>query len=73
MNTEEFVEANINEIDLLKNDPNISSETKSAIQNMQSIFLGDFENIRKSFNNSDCEGKSYAITGNEWLINRQTP
>lgn len=66
-----IVEANINEIVLLKNDPNISSETKSAIQNMQSIFLGDFENIRKSIYNSGLRGESYAITGNEW-INKST-
>jgi methyl-accepting chemotaxis protein len=66
-----IVEANINEIVLLKNDPNISSETKSAIQNMQSIFLGDFENIRKSVYNSGLRGESYAITGNEW-INKST-
>lgn len=66
-----IVEANINEIVLLKNDPNISSETKSAIQNMQSIFLGDFENIRKSIYNSGLRGESYTITGNEW-INKST-
>lgn len=66
-----IVEANFNEIVLLKNDPNISSETKSVIQNMQSIFLGDFENIRKSIYNSGLRGESYAITGNEW-INKST-
>jgi methyl-accepting chemotaxis protein len=68
MNYRGIVEANIDEIINLKNDPNTSQEIKNAIENMQSIFLDDFQNVRQSVYNSGLNGEPYNITGDEWIV-----
>lgn len=61
------VEQNLQSVLGLKGSASISEATKNAMEEMERVFLKEFEEVRRSVYDASAQQQPYPLTGGEWI------